>query len=158
MSSYIVTHNHINYLINAALIMADSYQQFHYHYKSAGLWASKELTPETATEVGRMLLAENVRGVAGRYAGSDHLPKDGENEPQPYEYQWNAYGGFDRVQVLKSISCLDYQSCDVDTWPDSEAFAFLQALTTTAISSLPGYDEAEWGAPAATPHLVRLGG
>ena len=51
------------------------------------------------------------------------------------------------VQVFKSIKCLEYQSCEYDGWEKSEAHAILEAIKNEAIKALPGYEEAEWGAP-----------
>lgn len=46
------------------------------------------------------------------------------------------------VEVLKTIACYEYQSCEHPGWHDSEAHAFCQALRHTMISELPGYDKA----------------
>jgi hypothetical protein len=98
----------------------------------------RELRYENATEVGRMLLAENYRSVYHRY---DEGPK-AELE-DPYVYSPSPVKK-DPVQVLSAINCLEYQSCEHPEWADSEAKAFLDALAHKAILSLPGYDDTMW--------------
>jgi len=60
------------------------------------------------------------------------------------------------VQVLKSIDCLDYQSCEHPGWAASEAKAFIDRLQSAAIHALPGYEAAIWGAPEPAANVVSL--
>lgn len=105
-----------------------------------------------AAEVANMLWQECIKSVSYRYPGetTETLPGViGEN----YQITEADFDGplfdadFSPVQVLKSIACYSYQSCEHDEWEDSEAFAFCRALEKHAIAILPGYEEAEWGAP-----------
>ena len=51
------------------------------------------------------------------------------------------------IQLLKSIECLGYQSCEHDTWESSDAYQFLDELKAKVYQSL-GITEAEkreWG-------------
>jgi len=85
-----------------------------------------------------MLLRENHRSVQHRY---DEGPKAVLADP----YAFKRYRGkLDPIQVLKAVSCLEYQSCEGPEWGRSEAFAFLRTLEGWAIHALPGYEEAEW--------------
>jgi hypothetical protein len=97
-----------------------------------------------------MLLAENFRSVNHRYAE--------EGEPAGmYEYREPKVGpiGYNPVQVLKAIHCLEYQSCEHPEWETSEARAFLKALEARTIRKIPGYDAAEWGPPPDPAELER---
>lgn len=95
----------------------------------------RELTPETASQVGQMLWAENVRSVNHRYSEDDW--------EQVYEYERRGLVP-EPVQVLKALACFEYQSCEHPEWRRSEAHAFVQALEARVIRCLPGYDEAAW--------------
>jgi hypothetical protein len=94
----------------------------------------RELTTETAGQVGAMLWAENRRSVNHRYA----------------EDEWEEPYVFDRllgvpapVDTLKAIDGFEYQSCEHPTWRRSEAFAFCEALRRHVIRRLPGYNESD---------------
>ena len=50
----------------------------------------------------------------------------------------------DPVQVLKACDCYDYQSCETDDYPQSEAKRMIETIKTWAITTLPSYDKAEW--------------
>lgn len=98
----------------------------------------RKLSHETATEVGRMLLLENYKSVYHRYDSGPKVELE-----EPYSYHPTRFKK-DPVQVLKAISCLEYQSCEHPDWKNSEAKAFCEALKDRAIENLPGYDGAKW--------------
>ena len=146
MSAYIVDRAHIDYLICAAMYMETRCQGLKMTWYPAG--RRQELTGENATQVGQMLWDENFRSVKYRY---EDMPLDdlggycGESK-----YRFGGRGAFEKydpVQVIKACNCLDYQSCEHPEWKASEAHAFINALIARAICEIPGYEEAEWGAP-----------
>lgn len=102
----------------------------------------RELTIETANQVGAMLAAENRRSVDHRY---------NETELEDFytftRYPGSGTPGLDPVQVLKAIACYEYQSCEHPEWETSEAHEFCRALRHRTIDRLPGYDEAAWEIP-----------
>lgn len=49
------------------------------------------------------------------------------------------------VVALKSLACLDYQSCEHPNYNNSIAKRLITALESHAIGLLPGYDDAPWG-------------
>lgn len=53
----------------------------------------------------------------------------------------------DPMQLLRSLDCLAYQSCDAASWEDSVAAGIVRRMTKAAYQSLPGYSSATWGAP-----------
>ena len=112
----------------------------------------RELTPETANQVGAMLAAENRRSVDHRY---------NETEMEDF-YTFTRYPGscdsvtpgtpgLDPVQVLKAIACYEYQSCEHPEWETSEAHEFCQAVRHATIDRLPGYEAAAWEIPPVKP-------
>jgi hypothetical protein len=158
MSAYIVDRQHILYLVRAA--MSHRLNPSHSHARwiwnrnrEAGTYESGELMCndyEHAAQVANMLWRENIKSVSHRYPheSSETLPGPINEqfviEPTDIHCMWET---FDPVQVLKALACYEYQSCEHPEWEDSEAFAFCKSLEKSAICVLPGYEEAEWGAP-----------
>jgi len=156
MSAYIVDREHIVYLVQAAARLKSS------QHGPALAWTwnvdHEAGTYDRATfhesndlvRVGNMLWDENRKSVCQRYQDTENLPGPaGENYTitpkdfsHPIQYP-------NPVQVLKARDCYIYQTCEHSEWEGSEAYAFICALTNRAIKALPGYDEAEWGAPKA---------
>jgi hypothetical protein len=132
MSAFIVSHAHINALVSAMLDARMSY------------WTGQDrvyVTRANAEEVGRILLAENVRSVTHRYGG--RLDDDEQNAAALYRF---AYAGRPRspVQLIKAVHCLDYQSCETEDWESSIAWRICQAILANATTKLPGYETAAW--------------
>lgn len=147
MSAFIVSENHIRYLVSAAL-----------HYRMHGgafTWYSlgtSERQPSRmgtldpvadalgdpavgADALGSMLWHKNFASVNARYHEKEEAPT----------YKHGRSVTVDPVQVLKAVQCYAYQSCEHDGWWDSSARAFCEALKNAAIHKLAGYDQAEWG-------------
>lgn len=134
MSAYVVDRDHIAYLIEAALSGRD------------GMWFECDYVNENrAAKLGQMLWDENVRSVRARYPDcEDELPG-----PIGCDYQ---YGEHERlfaltpapVAVLKACACYDYQACETEDYPKTDAADFINALRLHMIHQLPGYEEADW--------------
>lgn len=169
MSAFIVNKTHLDYLITAGLTLsrrhgalgwftptddppdAPTHQRGEPWGPGAVAYAQtrhRELTDATADQVGAMLAAENRRSVDHRYD---------ENELEEF-YVFTRYPGsgdrgsvgsprLEPVQILKALSCYEYQSCEHPEWEQSEAHDFCQALRHAAINALPGYDDAAWEIP-----------
>jgi hypothetical protein len=128
MSAYIVSRKHIHYLVTAAA--------------EYGLIRFRE-----QDKTGQMLWDENIKSVQYRY--NDDAVED---LPGPvnetYRYRHLAIGNLplvDPVVLIKQCQCYDYQSCEHPGWETSAAKRLSHALASTAISRLPGYDQAPWG-------------
>lgn len=155
MSAYIVSENHIIYLVAAALsrrINQGSHGKFTWWNKEP-----KEISHydrESAAAFASELWQENVKSVNHRY------PKDQADlslftiTPNKLDDMLSAWD-FEPVQVLKAISCLAYQSCEHPEWETSNAHAFLEGLKNAAIASLIGYSDAAWGSPK-TSRQIRM--
>lgn len=89
-----------------------------------------------ADHVGAMLLAENRRSVNDRY--------DEDEIEDLYTYRPLRHSTCTPVDILKAISCYEYQSCETEGWQGSEARRFCAALRDAMIGKLPGYDAAPW--------------
>lgn len=116
MSAFLVTKNHIDYIVTAAL-------------------SARYMRVENETAFGQMLLTENHKSVNARY--------NEVNAAVPYRFT-RSPGKIDPVVALKAIHCLQYQSCETDGWKDSEACKLLEQLEGEMIRLLPGYEEAPW--------------
>lgn len=90
----------------------------------------RQLTVDTAGQVGAMLVAENRRSVDYRYNETEI--------EEPYLFR-PLRGNVKPLVVLQAISCFEYQACETPDWEDSEAHAFCVALRGAMIRALPGY-------------------
>ena len=147
MSAYIVERVHIDYLVCAALYMRTGIQGLKMCWQRNG--QRIELTEDNATEIGQMLWDENFKSVRHRY---EDIPLDdlgGYMGESKYKFGCDrgVFEEYDPVQVIKACHCLDYQSCEHPEWDESEAHVFIGSLESRAIREIPGYEEAEWGAP-----------
>ena len=149
MSAFVVDRDVISYLVSAAqsrrVLGAGSALSWH----AKGVRHTLDfMDREGAAGVGQMLWSENIASVMHRY------PDDSRGElPGPigedfvYSEHLRYTRPIDPVQVLKACHCFCYQSCEHEDWEESSAHAFVLALIHRACSALPGYEEAEWGAP-----------
>ena len=153
MSAYVVGKAHIDALIRTALdgptdaafgwrqygfrwVVPDEGERFGYR--------STELTAHNASEVGQMLLDENVVSVGYRYSDSLDAGLPGPIDTayrSPYTYTPGRR--LTIAETFKAIDGLSYQSCEHPGWRDSEANAMLDSFRKQLASHLPGYDEAD---------------
>jgi hypothetical protein len=97
-----------------------------------------------------MLWLENIKSVSHRYPNESSGTLPGpirENFVIMATDIPACLAEFKPVQVFKSCDCYAYQTCEHDEWEASEAHTFIQSLRNSAWHALPGYDDAEWGAP-----------
>lgn len=158
MSAYICDRDHIVYLIEAALsheIGRSGGGTFSWYHRGAPNSADrhKQLGGgeyERAAEIANMLWMENIKSVSHRYPGESSAtlpgPIDENFVIEPGDFR--VFRRIRPIQVLKACKCYAYQSCEHPEWEQSEAYAFIESLKESAIASLPGYEDAEWGAPA----------
>lgn len=149
MSAFIVDKDHIIYLVSAALNYASSWHGSFSWYHNGQRGEIRSGDYERAADAANMLWRENIRSVSHRYPNESSATLPG---PRGETFEITArdiphFVRVESVQVLKSCSCFEYQSCEHDEWEKSEVFAFIQSLKDSAINALPGYDKAKWGAP-----------
>jgi hypothetical protein len=147
MSAFICDKGHFVYLVKAAAHISRFSFSWYHDNKSTRLNAADR---EQLADVANMLYRENLASVSYRYPGD----KTSATLPGPCVTEAITARDFLRpiphikpVQVLKSISCLEYQSCEHPGWKESEAYTFLRSLEQSAINALPGYEDAPWGFP-----------
>lgn len=144
MSAYVVDKTHIRYLIHAALhpsleiFHTDKFRWFHNEWHDIS----------DPSKLGQMLWDENVKSVRYRYGEDRDLPG-----PVDQNFTYGRHKAFPsslevkHIEVIKACNCYSYQSCEHDEWETSEAKAFIDALVIRVLYTLPGYEEAKWGAP-----------
>lgn len=93
----------------------------------------RQLTPQSANTVGQMLTDANVAAVNHRYQVDELLG---------YTYR------LPRVlhppaAILKAIAGYEYQTSELDGWPETEAAQFCEALRKAVARRVPGYEEAD---------------
>lgn len=143
MSGNLLDHEHIHVLIHAGL------QEWP---EGPLTWATpsrrrEELTPDTADQVGQMLVTENHRS---------HAYSLNPNE-QPaffapmYTYQEPRYTNWQDVEILRALHGYVWEASDAPDWRDTEACMFYEQLEGRTMQRLPGYDQAHtWAITANT--------
>ena len=123
MSAYIVSRNHVDYLIKFGLAQKQGTDDEELRF----------LTEESATHVGQMLFDDCVKSVQYRY---DHVSRDQlpckEGPPWIYAFDRASLYVFDPCQVDVSLNCFDYQACEHPGWTKSESRAFIEMLDRKA--------------------------
>jgi hypothetical protein len=162
MSAYIVHHEHISALVNAADRQAmhrhgqftwyDTNGNPHELSRTASEESMRELNShpgDTRTMfthsiwgLGQLLLDANVDSVAYRYPDDKREDLPGPIDYQP-EYRHTSVH-VTPVATIKAARCYRYQSCEHPTWKSSTARSFVEALIDAMLDSLPGYDDAPW--------------
>ena len=144
MSAYICDNRHITYMVQAAISLRLSecdggsiswYADAERHEIRCTASTQERIT------VGNMLLEANAKSVSERYSVDQYTQSLTAKDFS------ERFTSIDPVQVLKAISCYEYQSCEAEDWAKSEAKSFCDRLKDKAINGLIGYSDANWGAP-----------
>ena len=133
MSAYIVSKDHINAMLDAA--MAIRYKPFSwYHNEERHI-----LDDKTVNQVGQMLLDENVKSVSCRYEDSTITNMPGAINAEwliPFEYQIRPFEIPTGLQAISITRCYIYQACEHPEWEVSNAKAFCEALIESQFALL----------------------
>ena len=141
MSAYNCDHNHLLYLTLAAYQGARTNLTPCFRFVHDG--GIREVRTEAdAAEIYEMLRAENAASVAYRYHEAPE-PAGAPIDPAAFRKPHH----FEPVQVFKACHCYAYQASEHPGWITSAAKSLIDALINAYTSLLPGYEEAEWGAP-----------
>ena len=109
MSAFICSDYHVSVLANYAFEQGVNYY-----------WRGRYRKCADPEEIGAILMKENIRSVNYRYQ---------ERSRSLFEYAASVVGNMpDNAQILQAAFCLNYQSCERDDWPKSEAHAILMAI------------------------------
>jgi hypothetical protein len=138
MSAYIVDHATIHAIITWARRICISVPNL----DGSPRWAPlNDLDP---SEVGQLLLNENVKSVNHRYRAKDVPPAYAFREVHAIK-RGNCNHILSAIDIIKCCNCLEYQSCEHPGWERSWAKRFLDHVVDSSFPQLPGYDAAPWG-------------
>ena len=141
MSVFIVSPEHIHVLLDAALRYTDEIGMTVHTSDGQALTVDRT----NRDKVGQMLLETNAAGARRQENAELYIY----SYATPVRFDWEA------IDVLKAISCYEYQACEAPGWDTSAAKAFAEGLRRAVIPALPGYTDAPWeitttSTPAAT--------
>lgn len=111
-----------------------------------GIMARKGIT--TTKQVANCLAQANIDSVNHRYP--QHIDDNSTREDKLYIddciISASAVHAHANIGVIaKHADCLDYQSCEIDSWYESNAYKILTVIRCELLSKLDGYDDAKWG-------------
>lgn len=140
MSAFVVDKEHIAYLVEAARL----YEIVWYGPEDIQRLSKRE-DKDRLSHIGQMLWDENIRSVQARYPEDTIHTMPCKLDDIPFEYGHTFTfrdGQITPLQVLASCGRYEYQACESDDWPETEAYRFIRALEKNAIVRLPGYSDA----------------
>lgn len=146
MSAYVVTDFHINGLVTWAA-MHNGNDKVSYYWEGR-----RRYIQDDEQRVASVLYAQNVRSVNSRYSEAE--PAHGFK----FKDVLGSIMHHTQVEIIKACHCYDYQSCQNDDWPQTEAHAIVKAIEDAAIRRLSGYEDAAWGLrePEDAPQVISL--
>jgi hypothetical protein len=135
MSAYLVEENHIEYLVDAILDPQNNM-----------MGSTQHLAGTTdAQELGQILWDQNARSVNYRYKESESSPS--------FTYRGKCYE-YDPLQILASIRCYAYQSCETPDFTESKAGKLVYRLQASIIGNITAGKE--WGSPKPKEGCVSI--
>lgn len=174
MSSHVVSKFHVDLMVRAAIHAREHGSGFRWWRRDAegkyeGWYELDEFAEQrvdndhvhyvTPSQAGQQLVNANVAGVHGRYPDDD--PDAGELPGPmdayymgPYVYE-NPGITLKPGEVFQAIDYLDYQSCDIESWRDSDAFHFCEMLRYHYGKKVPGYGKWGYDGPEDFPDRPR---
>lgn len=129
MSAFIVS----NRQINAILDYINKDRSGHHLYVNGH--ALNPNNHEHLTMMAQILINENYKSVNYCYSKND----------QPHKIVWKpTFTELSPIEVLKLCQCYLYQIGETDNYKSSAAAQIIDQIMTTAITNLPGYNDAKW--------------
>lgn len=138
MSAFVVTKKHIAALVRFYQVR----QRGHFDGNDALTWMNRLMRKNI--ESVRYLYGGSIRKLPGYIPELAEIDKLSEDEGIFTILDLFNAPRIQPVQALKAILCLDYQSCELPDWYQSEECQFLQRVLRVAIGALAGYEDADW--------------
>jgi len=144
-SAFLVSKKHIDVLVAARHPAKPGAENLPRPAKDA--WSGTVFDHMSDDALGQMLWDENQKSLDARYGGSRPEVREsmGVGSKLP-KYRFNMpHEKLSHAVVFKAIHCYEYQSNEHEGWNSSEAKKYCEALSSSLVRTLPGYDEAPWG-------------
>lgn len=143
MSAFVVSKEHIDLIVHAVLYppVEDIPTVQSFRADIAGIVArNSKHDLGFATNLGRLLIEQNVRSVLYRHRGDySMIPEYANNysfTPLPFQPT--------HAEIMKALHCYEYQSCETPDWDLTPAYAIVERIGWFLSHTLPGYEEAPW--------------
>lgn len=121
MSAFFVGHAHVNALLSFYKRHCDRHAN--------------------ADELGKVLLAENVRSLLARYPNHDHS----EERDDVTEYRFKLAGAqLTPEDIISMCDCFDYQACETDDYHVTEASDIVERIRRAAYGELTWPRDGMW--------------
>lgn len=95
-----------------------------------------------ATCVANILMEENCRSLSARYGDDDPVEILSVSLQDIMKMR-----GADPAKMAKAVRCYSYQACESHDWEETKAHMLCNMINDAILERLPGYDDANWGAP-----------
>ena len=167
MSAFVHDLDHIDLVVSvavkvdAAVTVPDATARF--GFRKVALTTSPDTNPHriTPTDLGRLLLAENVTSVRHRYDDVDDTPEGVEYDLRVATYEHRRvevvaeFGDMWPGAALAALRSYSYQSCEHERWGVSAANQWVEAITVGVQQEVPGYGHPNgWTFHRTTPAEV----
>jgi hypothetical protein len=93
------------------------------------------------SELGRMLLRENVRSLETRYRSDDHSEE--RQQAERYTFRPRGANKLRPIDLVSMCNCFDYQACETDDYECTEASALIDVIRKHAYYGIPD-DNSVW--------------
>jgi hypothetical protein len=154
MSAFQCSDSHLNAMLH---YFRSTGGRMHNALRLYAYGKSVELGPwhEDATWIKAMMILydENLRSLNARYKDSE---PDAPFAPRSYVYNFGVQP-LSAVEAIKACQCYDYQACETNDYEQTFARSLTKQIEDHAISRLPGWDAAPWGADASFDRFQRKG-
>ena len=135
MSAYLVSPEHI------AEIARFAYKPNQFGFNPYNLAAKHQINLDGAADLARLLLQANVDSLQARYY--DHGPVAGgflrEEEEVTNYFDGLVFSGSKTLSpesIYNMVNCLEYQSCEVDEWINTDAYWALHYIKEAAAKAM----------------------
>lgn len=135
MSAFVVSDDHINVLLtwanknmgNVIVYNGKEGEEVELSFSQVG----------DLQKMANILRSENIRSVNTRYNEDTTLAD------LPVGFTFYHYVA-SPVEIIKACQCYDYQACENEKYPSTDAHRIIEWIMDAAVSALPGYDKARW--------------
>jgi hypothetical protein len=154
MSAFIVSHAHINALVNYGNL-----DRFGLTVRLADGSTLNFSHSEDLQRAATIMLAENYRSIQYRYPDTIENPQDApgtiDELGQPIVFNFSSRYPTNPVHILSMCRCFDYQACETGDYEASDAARIVEAIRSRAIANLPGMDDAPWDWDMPAPIVTK---